>query len=255
MDAFEFIDEEVKKPKKPKRKLNISFGALIWNLGTLYFLVSAICVSGVFVSVFMNPYSGLNPWPPPTPTAFGGPTAPPPTPTDFAGPPPTPTFLPTSTEFTAATATSEFNPTPTNSGLNTPTPTVLSDSDFPYQLQEGSPTYLSSAIYHADLGCSFLGVGGQAFQLNASPVLGFAVQLTGTVNGVPIDDLAFTGAATLIGLGGYELTIAAAPFDSVEQLQVQLLDQQGLPLSPLIVFDTFDDCDKNMILINFVEVP
>jgi hypothetical protein len=97
-------------------------------------------------------------------------------------------------------------------------------------------------------------VGGQAIDTNAAPVLGFAVQLTGTVDGEPIDLLTFTGAATQFGPGGYEIKIADAPFDSTEQLQVQLLDQQGFALSPLIVFDTFDDCNQNVILINFVEV-
>ena len=253
MDAFDFIDEEPEKKKKPRRKLNLNFGTLIWNLGTLYFLLSAICVGAVFIAVFLNPYSGINPWPPPTPTLPSVATLPVPTATEFDGPAPTPTFLPT--EGPSPTATNVLLPTPTDVIIGTPSPTVPSESAFPYQLQIGNPIQLSSTIYHPALACAFLGVGGQAIDKNAAPVLGFAIQLTGTVDGEPIDLLTFTGAATQFGPGGYEIKIADAPIDSTEQLQVQLLDQQGFPLSPLIVFDTFDDCSQNMILINFVEVP
>ncbi|MCH7662351.1 MAG: hypothetical protein IH859_00585 [Chloroflexi bacterium] len=255
MDAFDFIEEEepVEKKKKPRRKRNINLGALIWNFGTLSFLLSALCVGGLFLAIFLDPSSSVNPWPPPAPTLPSEATLPQPTPTEFAGPPPTPTFLPTAGP--SPTATNPLLPTPTDVIIATPSPTVPSDSEFAYQLQDGNPLPLPSIIYHPALECAFLGVGGQAIDLNTAPVLGFAVQLTGTVDGEPIDLLTFTGAATQFGPGGYEIKIADAPFDSTGQLQVQLLDQQGFPLSPLIVFDTFDDCSQNMILINFVEVP
>jgi hypothetical protein len=252
MDAFEYVDIEEEKAKKPRRPINLNFGAAIWNLGTLYFILSAICVGGVFIAVFLNPNSGVNPWPPPTPTLPSMATLPVPTATDFTGPPPTPTFLPTGSP--EPTGTNALLPTPTDLVIGTPAPTETSDSEYPYQLQEGNPIQLASTIYHPGLGCAFLGVGGQAIDLNAAPVLGFAVQLTGTIDGEPIDLLTFTGAATQFGPGGYEIKIADAPFDSSEQLQVQLLNQQGFALSSLIVFDTFDDCSQNVILINFVEV-
>ena len=257
MDAFDFTEDEeeekVEKKKKPRRKRNSNIGALIWNFGTLFFLVGSLCVGGLFIAIFLNPNSSINPWPPPTATLPSIAILPQPTPTDFAGPAPTPTFLPTAGP--SPTGTNALLPTPTDVTIVTPSPTTHSESEFSYQLQEGNPIQLPSIIYHPALECAFLGVGGQAIDKNAAPVLGFAIQLTGTVDGEPIDLLTFTGAATQFGPGGYEIKIADAPFDSTEQLQVQLLNQQGFPLSPLIVFDTFDDCSQNMILINFVEVP
>lgn len=270
MDAFDFVDieeEENKENKKKKRanlvkslpKPKVNFLSMIWNLGTLYFLLSTICVAGFAIAIYISPNSGVNPWPPKTPTPPTPIYLPTVTPTEFTGPPPTPTYLPTEgpspTEDLAPTETLAFLPTPTDVVFGTPTPTVLSESDYPYQLQLGNPIQLASTIYHPSLACNFLGVGGQAIDKNAAPVLGFAVHVTGTVNGEMIEFLTFTGAASQYGPGGYEQIIADAPLDSTEKLQVQLVDQQGIPLSPVIVFDTFDDCSKNVILINFIEVP
>lgn len=256
MDAFEFLDEEEivepEKRKKSRPKLKLALGPALWNLGSLYFVVSSICVASLFFIIWTQPYSRVNPWPPPTPTLPSEATLPVPTPTEFTGPPATPTFLPTGTAV--PTGTIEFLPTPTGVVFGTPTPTSENDNEFSFQLQAGNPINLSSTVFHPDLACAFIGVGGQAIDHNSAPVIGFTVQLTGTVDGDPIDLLTFTGAATQYGPGGYEIMIADAPFDSTGLLFIQLLDQQGYPLSPLIPFDTIDDCGKNVILINFVEV-
>jgi hypothetical protein len=258
MDAFDFLDdEEVVQPKKSKSKrsrpkLKLDFGSALWNVGTLYFVVSTICVASFFFTIWLQPYSGVNPWPPPLPTLPAEATLPQPTETEFAGPPATPTFLPTAT--VAPTGTVVLLPTSTGVVFGTPTPTSENASEFAYQLQAGNPINLSSTIFHPDLACGFIGVGGQAIDKNSAPVIGYTVQLTGTVDGASIDLLTFTGAATQYGPGGYEIKIADAPFNSTGKLFVQLLDQQGYALSPLIPFDTVDDCGKNIILINFVEV-
>ncbi|MDH3942895.1 MAG: hypothetical protein OEV06_02220, partial [Anaerolineae bacterium] len=168
MDAFDFLDdqeEEVevvqKKRKKPRPKLKLDFSSAFWNLGTLYFVLSTICVSTFFILIWLQPYGGINPWQPPLPTLPPEATLPQPTPTEFTGPPATPTFLPT--------ATITFLPTPTEVVFGTPTPTSENDSEFAYQLQAGNPINLSSAIYHPDLACAFIGIGGQAIDLNSAP--------------------------------------------------------------------------------------
>ncbi len=35
---------------------------------------------------------------------------------------------------------------------------------------------------------------------------------------------------------------------------VQLLDQEGYALSPRVYFNTYADCEKNLILVNFKQV-
>jgi hypothetical protein len=66
--------------------------------------------------------------------------------------------------------------------------------------------------------------------------------------------LAMTGLAPQYGLGGFELTLADKLFASAGTLWIQLLDQQNLPLSNRIYFDTYDDCAKNLIIIYFSQV-
>ena len=52
----------------------------------------------------------------------------------------------------------------------------------------------------------------------------------------------------------YEFVLGDTPIPSTQLLWVQLFDQAMLPLSEQINFDTFEECDKNLILINFNQV-
>ncbi|MBW8010203.1 MAG: hypothetical protein FVQ83_03025 [Chloroflexi bacterium] len=257
MDAFDFTDDS---PEKPKRELNLNFAGLIWDLATVLFLVSALFVGGWFVAVFLNPQSGLNPWSPVPVVEVTLPpiaTLPPAQQSEATATPETPspvTAIPT--DIPTATSTTQLLPTPTETILITSTPTEPSNGGgLPYEMQVGNPIYLASTIYHPDLGCSFLGVGGQAFDMNGSPVQGFIIRLTGTLNGDFLEFLTRTGAATQYGPGGYEIKISDQPAESTNDLRIVLLDQESVPISEPVFFDTFDDCNRNVVLINFVESP
>jgi hypothetical protein len=63
-----------------------------------------------------------------------------------------------------------------------------------------------------------------------------------------------TGWAPQYGAGGFEFTLADKLFASNDALWIQLLDQQNLPLSDRVYFDTYDDCKKNLIIIYFEQV-
>jgi hypothetical protein len=69
-----------------------------------------------------------------------------------------------------------------------------------------------------------------------------------------VDNLVMTGLAPQYGLGGFEFTLADKPVASNGTLWIQLLDQQNLALSDRVYFDTFDDCQKNLIIIYFNQV-
>ena len=99
-----------------------------------------------------------------------------------------------------------------------------------------------------------MGVGGQALDLSGAPVQWLIVQLGGVLDGKQIEQLTMTGTATQYDKGGFEFTLADEPIESTNTLWVQLLDQAGLPLSEKIYFDTFEDCDKNLIVINLKQV-
>lgn len=251
MDVFDFAEE------KPKRELKLNFGGLLWNLATVLFLVSSLFVGGWFVAVFLSPQSSLNPWAPQPVVTLPPIATLPPVQIEPTATPETPSpVVPTPTETPGVEPTTQLLPTPTDTILITATPTEPSDGDgLAYVVQVGNPIYLASTIYHSDLGCSFLGVGGQAFDIDGSPVQGYAIRLTGNLNGDFIEFLTLTGAATQYGPGGYEVQIGDLPADSTNSLQIVLLNQESVPISEPVFFDTFDDCNRNVVLINFVESP
>jgi hypothetical protein len=72
--------------------------------------------------------------------------------------------------------------------------------------------------------------------------------------GESMDNLAMTGLAPQYGQGGFEITLANRLFASTGTLWIQLLDQQNLPLSDRIYFDTYEDCQKNLVIIYFSQI-
>ena len=122
-------------------------------------------------------------------------------------------------------------------------------------MREGSPSAVQN-LFHPELGCDWMGVGGQVVDMSEAPVTGLIIRLGGNLPGVvlPQPMLSLTGVALNYGPGGYEFQLAEKPVGSKGSLWVQLLDQVGIPLSEKVAFDTFNDCGKNLILINFKQV-
>jgi hypothetical protein len=161
---------------------------------------------------------------------------------------PTFTPMPTSTLFTIATAT----PSPTVT--ITPTATIP-PGGYPFELQKGSPIAIAN-IYHPELACNWMGVGGQVVDMSGAPVTGLIVRLGGDLPGVKFPEvfMSLTGVALNYGRSGYEFTLANEPIASNDSLWIQLLDQAGVPISEKVFFDTYKSCDKNLIIINFNKV-
>ena len=236
--SFDFIDDEPKK-RKPS-------SGWFWNILTVLVLVSTLCMLCGFMMVFLNPQVGFNPFPPPTlpPTlSFPTPTATLPVVTL----PPTWTPTPTITPTPAPSPTAVPNPTAIPSPTLSPTP-------YPYELQPGTPTYTSSKIFHSDQGCNWLSVAGQVLDTSGKPVV-VNVLVRGELAGTPVELLTISGTAPNFGPGGYEIQLADHPIASNHTLHIQLLDPNGLPISPQIYFDTHDICDENIVLINFRLTP
>lgn len=247
MDPFDFVDEV-----SPKRRFNLRMGGvnLIWNIGTLWFLAMAVLALIGFVFIFINPWIGLNPYPPP----LHSPLQPPPDGGQPLAPPPT-----SPSTVLAPSATPEPlgpQPTPTNIVLASPTPTVVVTQDgFRFVLQPGSLVYMDASTFFPDLGCNTFRVAGQVFDINGATIVSQAVKLTGTLSGNPVNlPPDFTKINTAYGNGAYyDFELANRPVASVASLEIMLLSQDGTQISEAILFNTFDDCTKNLIMINFVE--
>jgi hypothetical protein len=121
-----------------------------------------------------------------------------------------------------------------------------------YRLQPGTPVVLPAFI-HTDLGCKWMGVGGQMFALDSTPVTQTVMELGGSLNGQAVSQMSLTGAATDWGPGGYEFTLADQPVESSGTLWLRALDLDGKPVSDKIYFTTYNDCSKNQVMINLVE--
>jgi hypothetical protein len=76
----------------------------------------------------------------------------------------------------------------------------------------------------------------------------------GSLGQTSIDMTGVTGIpeADIYGPGGYEIVLADAPAQTAESLSIQVFDLQGTALSEPVVFNTYDDCDRNLIVINFL---
>ena len=233
---------------------------VLWNLLTLLLLVSAACVASFFLLVFTNPASGFNPFPPPTlPVASSLPTA---TPTLLGLLPPTwtptATSAPTATQTPRPTATLPPTATPFSLATFSPlSPSLTPDRSSPqaFAVQSGSPLAIPNIAY-PELGCDWMGVGGQAQDMSGGPLTGLVIRLGGALAGRKIPEFtpSLTGVAPQYGRAGYEFKLADKPVASKNSLWVQLVDQAGLPISDKVYFDTYNDCERNLILINFKQV-
>jgi len=225
--------------------------ALVWNILSILTAVVILSLVVLFTIIFINPSSSINPFPPaPLPTLMTLPTetiTPLPLPasetaviaipSETSTQVPTWTLIPSFTPFIIGTKTTATN-TPVIAGM-------------PYQV---TIDYVDSSYYHPEDGCNWMGVAGQAVDINNSPVLYLAIHISGTVGGKYIDYISATGTAPNYGRAGFEFYLGDKPLSSTKTLTIQLTDQQNIPLTEPIKLTTFNDCTKNLILIRFKQV-
>lgn len=229
-----------------------SGGEFFWNLLTILVLIAMCVLSGAFIAIYLNPNLPINPLPPPTmpvPLSLPTNTLPPP------ALPPTWTATVTMTPLPSNTPVPK-TPTPTETqiptGIGIP-PTVTLVSSYPFALQ-GQPTGIDASVLYPERDCKWMGVGGQVVDLQGRPVTGITVQLGGTLNGKAMDQTTLTGLATKYGEAGYEFELAKEPIATSQTLWVRLVDQARLPLSGKVLFDTYAECEKSLIIVNFRQV-
>lgn len=245
-DIFDFMDERpVQRPRNTR--------AIIWNILTILVLLVTLCIGSYALMVFLNPNAGYNPFPPPTMPVLMQLDTPTPTPRNILPPTwtPTPTIPPTPTD----------TPLPSPTPFPTPTPGIPEENTEPsdlgsgpqFQVSEGNPQYIPN-LYHPDAGCNWLGVAGQVFDMSGAPIKQMLIELGGIFNGQPISMITATGLATNYGEAGFEFVLSDKPVATNGTLWLQLIDQYNQPLSDKFYFVTYEDCDKNLVLVNFRQV-
>jgi hypothetical protein len=121
-----------------------------------------------------------------------------------------------------------------------------------YITQSGTPLGMENFL-HPALACDWMGIAGQVFDIDGQPQTGFVVQVGGELEGSNILLLAITGGNTSVGVGGYEIVLTEHVVASTRKLWIQLFNLEGKSLSDKVYFDTFDDCSKNLLIINLTE--
>lgn len=238
------------KSKKPRGKKRNSDG--LFNILTVVFILATIGVCGLVFSIFNNPYTAMNPFPPATPTITPTitPLMPPPTwtpkpspiPTETNTPRPTFTIEPTNTPFVLVTPDTV---TPTLSPTRTVRPTGV-----PYG---NTVQFFDSTTFRPETSCGDFLVAGQSLDSKNNPVIGLIVKLGGNLPGKSFSPVltTLTGIVPAYGPSGFEFALGVPPVASNKTIWVQLFDQSGAPLSEQIYLTTSGDCDKNLILVRF----
>lgn len=213
------------------------------NLIALFFLLASCAALAYFAVLWQNPYSPLNPLAPPTPlpliiTATLTPTlAPTPGPTDT----PQPTASPSVAPSLAPTLT--FTPVVVQ-GVLSPTPTE-DTSTYRFSLPGGRVIYITNPAARG--ACQWSSIAGSVTNADGSALNGYGVHIVGD----GVDETVATGSAPGFGPGGFELALGNAARDA--QFTAQLVDPQGVAVSPAYPVETRSDCDLNIAALRFVE--
>jgi hypothetical protein len=245
-----FIDESELQRRAMRRARQRRLDTL-WNVLTSLVVLSTLGLIGYFLLLFADPQGALNPFPPPTMPVLavlpdGTSAAPLLTPTWKSTVLPTKTPLPTATSKPTVKAGS-----PTATFAQAPTFAPSDGRDYPYAIQ-GEPAAMANTVFHAGDTCDWQGVAGTVVDLQGKPVVGVLVRLLGYYNGRAVDMTTLTGGASAwYGESGYEFVLGDKPLDTNNTLALQLVDQAMMPISNRVILDTFADCARNLVLVNF----
>jgi hypothetical protein len=242
---------ELKTEPKARRK------PVIWNILTILVLLGTCYLAYYFLAIFINPNSNHNPFPPkPLPTRYQTATStstPIPLPATWT---PTQTIAPLPSRTKAPTWTSvKLVITPTITLTHTATPIVDTATITPTAMPvTANISYAASSTIHPESACNWMGVGGKVVDTNNKPLLFQTAQLGGSLNGTTISDIVLSGSNPAFGTSGFEFKkLANNPIASTHTLWIQLFDNNGKPLSDKIYFDTFMECDRNLVTILFTK--
>jgi hypothetical protein len=226
----------------------------------LTLLVLALVIAACYLVIFLNPQFGLNPFPPNSnaqalatfaPTLTPQPTYTP-RPTSTNTPTPTNTPRPTRTPTNTATPRPTLNLTITGTPRNflatrTPTPTATptvgpTKSPFNYTAEV---LYQRAQLY----GSNWSGIAGLIFGLDLKHQPGIGIKAWGDEPLGPEGQLLPSGTATQYGPSGFEFTLGDKPVSG--KYNVQLLDSNGAPISPIVEIELKGDPRANLAYVIF----
>ncbi|MEN8241400.1 MAG: hypothetical protein ABFS17_05730 [Chloroflexota bacterium] len=219
----------------------------VFKFGTLVFLTGTLLLLGFFVYTYLAPNNPYNPFPP----AEGNSQSIPPTLEIL--PSHTPILIPTTTasltpEILASTAT--LLPPPTEAVITILAPTTAPESALHFTAQTGTPVYTA----HPN-GCDGIYLAGNVIDSEGNPLAGMLVIAAGTLGDTPLEtEPSLSGLHPEFSPSGWQIKLSDTLLDSSETVYVALYSLDSAdPVSELVYVDTYNDCDRNMIMVNFVQ--
>jgi hypothetical protein len=167
----------------------------------------------------------------------------------------TPQETPISTDLPQATATAQIItlvPTETSSPTAIPPTATSVPINVRFNVQEGSPVYIPN-FAHPQAACNWMGVAGQVFNKAGSPMPNVVVVAEGYLDGRPLELISLTSLASAYGPGGFELPLAQKTVATTNAVYLSIYNLEGNQLSAPLALQTFTDCEKNLIVVNFKE--
>lgn len=172
-----------------------------------------------------------------------------PTITKTTTPTETPTVTATSTATNTPTITPTFTPSNTPTVTNTPQPTNTAP---PTATQEVSNQYaragstVFTSNYANSAGCAWTGIAGQIFDVNGVPQNGVRVQVWNS------DFTFIVVSGNMPGYGGDGWWEQFISNELVEgRWFVQVVDENGGPLSPSVTVNLKTNCSQNLAIVKF----
>lgn len=238
----------------------------LFNQLTLLFLALTPIVLICYLVILLFPTSALNPLPP---VVLAPPAVVPPTSTPTATPTVTATPRPTNTPTVAPSPTPVPTEPPTELPTNTPEPTVagrrtgptlppsLTPSSTPTPIVTLSVTespfnYTAEVIYqyHQLYGVNWAGIAGRVFGPNLKgEMTNIVVRAWGDDPLGAEGSTRISGTATQYGPSGWEFRLSDKP--AFGNWNVQLLSDDGQPLSPVIEIEMRGDPRANLAYVIF----
>ncbi len=209
----------------------------LYNAIAIFFAFATIAVFAYYSILWNNPWSPLNPLPPATP--FVQITA---TPDPIGG------FAAVPTQAAPATAPA-FAVTPTLPVDLTAQVAPAESDGFPFRLAADEILYTPNANGRE---CNWSSIAGTVTALDGSPINNYGVQIINVENPDALDRRVFSGSAVTIGPGGFELSLGGVPLQG--RYSVQLFSPAGVAISDIYDVFTSDQCDQNVVVIQFRQV-
>jgi len=209
--------------------------------------LGTILLLGFFVLTYITPDNPYNPFPP---AEENVPIIPP---TLEILPSHTPILIPTGTTTLTPdlpTSTVTLPPMPTEAVITIMAPTNPPEGDLLFNPQTGTPVYTA----HPN-GCDGIYFAGNVIDTEGNPLAGMLVIAAGTLGDTPLEvEPSLSGLNPEFSPSGWQIKLSETLLDSSETVYIALYSLESAePVSELIYVNTYNDCDRNMIMVNFVQ--